>query len=549
MKPMDIEKESFAIIEKELTTDIPAEYKPVVKRVIHTTADFSYETSMTFSKGVIEEALKAIKEGVDIVTDTNMAKSGISHKMAEKFSCSLNCYMADSDVASEAAKREVTRATVSVEKAAKDNPDCIMVVGNAPTALMRIRELYDEGIFVPRLVIGVPVGFVNVASAKEEIIESGMSYIVARGRKGGSNVAAAKAAAYMLLSGREVKEIKVITPMGVSLTLPVIDIDIKEDKVICAIKKDSGDDPDVTNGIKIYAQVTYVKEDIMRTINTDGVIVDGGIGVGRVTKKGLKCAVGEAAINPVPLKMIKEAVAEAAESYSYEGSLKVIISAPKGVDIAKKTFNPNLGITGGISILGTTGIVEPMSEQALIDTIKTEINMHIAQGEKVLLVAPGNYGQDFLLNTLNIELKRSIKCSNYIGNTIDMVCDAGAKAMLLVGHIGKLVKLGAGIMNTHSKVADGRMEVLSACAIRAGADNDTALKILDCITTEAALEILKKSDILEKTMYQLTLRIEDVLQRRSSGKIVIGAIVFSNEYGILGKTPAADKLLELIKSS
>lgn len=361
--------------------------------------------------------------------------------------------------------------------------------------------------------------------------------------------AAAKAAAYMLLSGREVKEIKVITPMGVSLTLPVIDIDIKEDKVICAIKKDSGDDPDVTNGIKIYAQVTYVKEDIMRTINTDGVIVDGGIGVGRVTKKGLKCAVGEAAINPVPLKMIKEAVAEAAESYSYEGSLKVIISAPKGVDIAKKTFNPNLGITGGISILGTTGIVEPMSEQALIDTIKTEINMHIAQGEKVLLVAPGNYGQDFLLNTLNIELKRSIKCSNYIGDTIDMVCDSGAKAMLLVGHIGKLVKLGAGIMNTHSKVADGRMEVMSACAIRAGADADTAGKILDCITTETALEILKKSDILEKTMYQLTLRIEDVLQRRSSGKIVIGAIVFSNEYGILGKTPAADKLLELIKSS
>lgn len=361
--------------------------------------------------------------------------------------------------------------------------------------------------------------------------------------------AAAKAAAYMLLSGREVKEIKVITPMGVSLTLPVIDIDIKEDKVICAIKKDSGDDPDVTNGIKIYAQVTYVKEDIMRTINTDGVIVDGGIGVGRVTKKGLKCAVGEAAINPVPLKMIKEAVAEAAESYSYEGSLKVIISAPKGVDIAKKTFNPNLGITGGISILGTTGIVEPMSEQALIDTIKTEINMHIAQGEKVLLVAPGNYGQDFLLNTLNIELKRSIKCSNYIGDTIDMVCDSGAKAMLLVGHIGKLVKLGAGIMNTHSKVADGRMEVMSACAIRAGADADTAGKILDCITTEAALEILKKSDILEKTMYQLMLRIEDVLQRRSGGKIVIGAIVFSNEYGILGKTPAADKLLELIKSS
>ena len=189
-------------------------------------------------------------------------------------------------------------------------------------------------------------------------------------------------------------------------------------------------------------------------------------------------------------------------------------------------------------------IVEPMSEQALIDTIRTEIKMHIAEGEKVLLIAPGNYGQDFLLNTLGIELKRSIKCSNYIGDTIDMVCDAGAEAMLLVGHIGKLVKLGAGIMNTHSKAADGRMEVLAACAIRAGAEADTARKILDCVTTEAALDILKKSDMLENTMKQLMIRIEDVLQRRSGGKIRIGAIVFSNEYGILGKTKTADKLLE-----
>lgn len=242
--------------------------------------------------------------------------------------------------------------------------------------------------------------------------------------------------------------------------------------------------------------------------------------------------------------MIEEGVSEAAENYSYEGSLKVVISAPQGVEIAKKTFNPNLGITGGISILGTTGIVEPMSEQALIDTIRTEIKMHIAEGEKVLLIAPGNYGQDFLLNTLGIELKRSIKCSNYIGDTIDMVCDAGAEAMLLVGHIGKLVKLGAGIMNTHSKAADGRMEVLAACAIRAGAEADTARKILDCVTTEAALDILKKSDMLENTMKQLMIRIEDVLQRRSGGKIRIGAIVFSNEYGILGKTKTADKLLE-----
>ena len=206
MKPMDIEKQSFEIIEKELTTDIPAIYKPVVKRVIHTTADFSYETSMTFSEGVIENAVKALREGTDIVTDTNMAKSGINSRIAEKLGCTVNCYMTDKNVAQEAEKNQVTRAAVSVEKASKDNPGCIMVVGNAPTALMKIRELYDKGEFNPKLVIGVPVGFVNVVEAKEEIIDSKMSYIVARGRKGGSNVAAAIMNALLYMAVDDDKE-------------------------------------------------------------------------------------------------------------------------------------------------------------------------------------------------------------------------------------------------------------------------------------------------------------------------------------------------------
>ena len=191
MKPMEIEKQSFAIIEKELTTQIPPQYKPIVKRVIHTTADFSYETNMVFSEGVVDKALEAIQKGTDIVTDTNMAGAGISHKMAERFGISLHCYMADEAVAKEAAAREITRAAVSVEKAAKQNPGCIMVVGNAPTALMKIRELSDKGIFTPSLVIGVPVGFVNVVEAKEEVLARSVPAIVARGRKGGSTVAAA----------------------------------------------------------------------------------------------------------------------------------------------------------------------------------------------------------------------------------------------------------------------------------------------------------------------------------------------------------------------
>lgn len=359
--------------------------------------------------------------------------------------------------------------------------------------------------------------------------------------------AAAKAAAQMLLSGREVTEVSVRTPADITLTLPVCEIQMKAHAVSCAVQKDSGDDPDITNGILIFAEVSYIHH-TDNIINDKApvkqqMIVDGGVGIGRITKKGLARPVGAAAINPVPLKMIEAALKETAETFAYEGGLQAVISAPQGVEIAKKTFNPQLGITGGISILGTSGIVEPMSEQALIDTIRTEMKMHLANGEQTLLITPGNYGQDFLHETLKIELKRSIKCSNFIGDTIDMGCELGAKGMIFVGHIGKLVKLGAGIMNTHSKMADGRMEILAACAVRAGAGIETVRNILDCVTTDAALELLKNEKILGKTMEQLMLRIDACLQKRGGDNMQIGAVVFSNEYGLLGKTEQADELL------
>ena len=359
--------------------------------------------------------------------------------------------------------------------------------------------------------------------------------------------AAAKAAAQMLLSGRKVTEVSVRTPSDITLTLPVCEIQMKAHAVSCAVQKDSGDDPDITNKILIFAEVSYIHNNSNIVNDTAAVkpqiIVDGGVGIGRITKKGLARPVGAAAINPVPLKMIEAALKETAEAFGYEGGLQAVISAPQGVEIAKKTFNPQLGITGGISILGTSGIVEPMSEQALIDTIRTEMKMHLADGEQTLLITPGNYGQDFLHETLKIELKRSIKCSNFIGDTIDMGCELGAKGMLFVGHIGKLVKLGAGIMNTHSKMADGRMEILAACAVRAGAGIEAVRNILDCVTTDAALELLKNEKILGKTMEQLMLQIDACLQKRGGDKMQIGAVVFSNEYGLLGKTEQADELL------
>ena len=355
--------------------------------------------------------------------------------------------------------------------------------------------------------------------------------------------AAAKAAACMLLSGRRIESVSVITPMGVELTLPVYEITMEQDSVTCAIKKDSGDDPDVTNGILIYASVSYIEGD-----STDKrIVTDGGTGVGRITKKGLSRPVGEAAINPVPLKMIEEGVSEAAENYSYEGSLKVVISAPQGVEIAKKTFNPNLGITGGISILGTTGIVEPMSEQALIDTISVELDVRKAQNEEFIIVTPGNYGQDFLRDNLGIAVDKCVKCSNFIGDTIDMCIEKGFKSMLLVGHIGKLSKLGCTIYNTHSRYADGRMEAFALCAALCGAERQVLENILGCITTDAALEILKKEGIFDETIKMLEKRIDRSLKLRAKGSIEIGMITFSEEYDILCKTENADNMLEKLK--
>ena len=350
--------------------------------------------------------------------------------------------------------------------------------------------------------------------------------------------AASAGAARMLLSGKVIENITVMTPSGNSVTVGLTDIKKENDYVSCAVQKDSGDDPDVTDKILVYSTVSYEKS---------GITVDGGEGVGRVTKKGLKQQIGEAAINPVPRKMIEEQLKTAASDYSYDGGLKAVISVPMGIQIAKKTFNPRLGIEGGISILGTTGIVEPMSEQALIDTISVELDVRKAQNEEFIIVTPGNYGQDFLRDNLVIAVDKCVKCSNFIGDTIDMCIEKGFKSMLLVGHIGKLSKLGCTIYNTHSRYADGRMEAFALCAALCGAEREVLENILGCITTDAALEILKKEGIFDETIKMLEKRIDRSLKLRSKGSIEIGMITFSEEYGILCKTENADNMLKKLK--
>ena len=201
---------------------------------------------------------------------------------------------------------------------------------------------------------------------------------------------------------------------------------------------------------------------------------------------------------------------------------------------------------GGISILGTSGIVEPMSEKALIYSIRVEMSQHIAMGEEYLLVTPGNYGADFLREHMELPFEKNMKCSNYVGETIDMAVDMGAKGILFVAHIGKFIKVAAGIMNTHSHSADGRMEVFCAAAVRAGGSLACAQEILQCNTTDEALSVLKKYDLMEDTMKVILEKIQFYLDHRSYHQILLGAVIFSNEYGYLGQTANGSELIKKI---
>lgn len=361
--------------------------------------------------------------------------------------------------------------------------------------------------------------------------------------------AAAKAAVKMLITQIPVTKINIQTPKGIVLNLEILDTKITAQSASCAVRKDAGDDKDCTDGILIYSEASFIPSEI---------IIDGGKGIGRITKPGLGQPEGSAAINSIPREMITKAVLNELENAGIESGIKIIISVPEGEEIAKKTFNPRLGIKGGISILGTSGITEPMSEKALIDTIYLELKQKKAQQDltdiknknnKILLISPGNYGMDFARNTLGINLEQGVKCSNFIGETLDMALMLGFKKILFTGHIGKLVKVAAGIMNTHSKVADARMETLCSCAVLAKCNIETAQNILLCTSTDEAVCILKKDNILDKTMDIMLEKIISNINNRTENQIETEVIVFSNQAGILAKSGKALEFAKILSDA
>ena len=349
---------------------------------------------------------------------------------------------------------------------------------------------------------------------------------------GSCATAAAKAATWMLQNQKKLESIEIDTPKGWILDIPVADIELTESFVKCAVIKDAGDDPDVTHGMKVLAEVSFAKTYALK----------GGTGIGQVTKPGLSVPVGQPAINPVPSKMIYTAV----HAVLPEGkTVEVIISAPEGVEKAKKTFNPKLGIVGGLSIIGTSGIVEPMSEEALKATMQVELKMLLANGYEDVIFAPGNYGRDYARDN-NLDDKRIVKTSNFIGFMMDEAGRQKVRRVLWIGHLGKMVKVASGIFQTHSKFADGRMETLAAHLALLEAPVDLIRAVMGSNTTDEAVDHIKASGYMQ-VFDQIANAITDRCVARAYDEVQVGTIIFTKAHGYLGSCRFAKELEEGFK--
>ena len=364
---------------------------------------------------------------------------------------------------------------------------------------------------------------------------------------GSCATAASKAATYMLLTKKKIKTINIDTPKGIPLTLDVQNISLNNDYVECSIKKDGGDDIDATHTMDIYA-----KAEIIDRENGEDIIVCGGYGIGVVTKKGLSVEVGKAAINPTPMKMInyeiRKVIGEDISATLGEGkSLKITISAPKGEEIAKKTFNPRLGIIGGISIIGTTGIVEPMSDEGWKKSLSIELKMKKEQGLDKIILVPGNHGEQFIREKLNLDMKYVVRTSNFIGYMLKEAQRMGYKKILMAGHIGKFIKLSAGIFNTHSKVADTRSEILISNLALMKAPYDLLEKINECLTAEEAVEVINENNYTEfydKVSNKCRYKVKQYL---GDDDTEVEVIMFSMDKTLLGKSDNTDSLVEVFR--
>ncbi len=496
-QPQAIEAKSFDII-SEIIAETRPDYRfasplheAIIKRVIHTTADFDWLDILWFSPDALIALSEALSRPCTLYTDTTMALSGINKTLLARFGGECRCYISDPRVVREAQSRGMTRSMAAVDIAVQEPGEKVFVFGNAPTALFRLLEHRETAIGG---VVGVPVGFVGAAESKAALSESGLPAIAALGRidapvwhhgkalrkgytTGSCATAAAKVAALMVMRQHLIHQVSIVTPSGATLCLNVESPHVEGQQAVAAIRKDGGDDVDATHGMLIFARVI---------LNDSGEIsLQGGEGIGTVTRKGIGLPTGSPAINRTPRHTIETAVREA---IGPTRGAQVEIFAPEGALRAQKTYNARLGILGGISIIGTTGIVTPMSEESWKRSLSLELEIKRAAGLERVVLVPGNHGERFVREQMGIDPQMVVTMSNFVGYMIEEAVRLGFRQIVLIGHPGKLIKIAAGIFHTHSHIADARMETLVAHLALLGAPLPLLTLVSECDTTEAAME-------------------------------------------------------------
>lgn len=350
---------------------------------------------------------------------------------------------------------------------------------------------------------------------------------------GTTATAASVAAAQAILDQKAPVVVKVNAANGTPVQFDVKECSFDRHHASVAIQKDGGDDQDATDGMLIYSTVT------LRDDHT--ITLDGGEGIGRVTQDGLANKPGMPAINPTPYKLIQEGVRQVLGS---EKGADIVISAPEGERVAKLTYNPKLGIVGGISILGTSGIVTPMSEESWKHSISIEMNIHRKRGDTALILTPGNYGEDFLKDEMHISVDKQVQMSNFVGYVLKEVQRLGFTKLLLVGDLGKMIKVAGGIFSTHSKDADARAEIMVANLALMGAPLDLMKNVYGCLTTIAMIKLINEAgyqDVYQMIVDKIKGRADKLLAHKEP-KIDIDAVIFSRDTGFLAATKPLEEI-------
>lgn len=347
---------------------------------------------------------------------------------------------------------------------------------------------------------------------------------------GSCAAAAAKAAVFMLSQQEILNSVQIGTPKGWDLDLTLHHAFFSMEKACCSVQKDGGDDIDATDGIHIFAEASWTKE--------EGIMLEGGRGIGRVTRAGIGLPVGSAAINKVPQAMIREEVGKVLPRGK---GVSIVLTIPEGEEIAKRTFNPQLGILGGLSIIGTSGIVEPMSENAFRESLAMDLQMN-GTGKGRIVFVPGNYGQKYCL-AKGIDAARIFKTSNFIGYMLEQAMKEKITEILMVGHIGKFAKLAAGNFHTHNRMSDGRRETMAAYAALCGVDKDRIVQIFQAVTTEAMLEFLTENE-RQRIGDLLAEAIQTRISHFTYNQVAAEVLLFSTEHGFLGASEQANGWME-----